>query len=165
MSMAAICSALLAAAKPLTCAELAEAAGVDRQKVSTALWSLEKAGAIAADKVKGSPQTYTVANQDDVKRRADGARTGRPKGESKRRKKARAPKKTVHKPRRTKAVKRRTKRARRAKAAPPPERALAFFLSEDGEFQIIRQDGEGEQVFIGADDARAFAQFVMSLQR
>jgi hypothetical protein len=166
MSTAAVCTVLLAATKPLTCAEIAEASSVDRQKVSTVLWALEKAGTVATEKVEGKAQTYAVADQDDAKRRADGKKVGHPKGRRKRAAKA------AEKPKKTrrvkKAAKRRTTRKttrKSAKGAPPSGRSLAFFLGEDGQYQIVRQDGEGEAVFMDALDAKAFADFVLANAR
>jgi DNA-binding transcriptional regulator GbsR (MarR family) len=159
---AAVCKALLAAKSPLTATEIAEAAEVDVKKVSTILWSLERAGATRTVKSPGERARYEVANQEDMQQRADGTALRRSK-RGKAKKAAEAPVKRARKRKPSKKAAKRAKRTPRKVAQ--PARQLSFFISEDAEYQLVPIDGKGEPFILQQPDAIAFARFVQSTTR
>lgn len=162
---ATVAAVLLGAADAMTAAEIAAAAGLERQPVMTTLFSLKAAGAIMAVETKGEPLRYVVANQDALKARADGkARKGRRRqhdSETPKAAKKRAAKKGSGKkrPAKRKAPKKR-KAARRAKTPVASEPIFSFFIDEDSDLQIARRDGVGESAIMPAAEALRLAAFV-----
>jgi DNA-binding transcriptional regulator GbsR (MarR family) len=146
-----VAAAILAANTPISAAEIADQTGILRQKVSTIVWSLDKAGSIKSERAAGEPVRYSVANQDDLQQRRDGRAGRRTK-----RHKTTKPKKA----RRSKTKKKTRRSTKRASPRPPDDRTLQFLIDEDHDLQIFRSDGEGEGVIMPRLEALRLADFI-----
>jgi hypothetical protein len=148
----AVCAAILAATKPLSAAEIADVATVDRQKVSTIVWSLAKGGTIKAVKLDGEPIRYKIVNQDDLQQRSDGKAARRTKRHTQVTTDPPPPKKE-----------RKAKKAKKRAARPVPvesERVFSYFLDEDCDLQIMRRDGIGDAAIVPKPEALQLLAFL-----
>lgn len=147
----AVCAAILAATKPMSAAEIAGVSTVDRQKVSTIVWSLAKGGTIEAVKLEGEPIRYKIVNQDDLQQRFDGKAARR----SKRRTQVTTEPPPPKKERKAKKAKKRVK-----PMPAEPDRLFSYFLDEDSDLQITRRDGIGDAAIVPKSEALQLLAFL-----
>lgn len=122
-----LCKALLDASGPVTLKELAETLDTDAQRISARLYPLIANGHVERIVEAGEKHRYQVIGEATIKARAEGLRTteiAKAEGGKKKRKQR--------------------KDSNGAKE-PEPDSALAFFIDEEGDVQIV---DEGSDPFI-----------------
>lgn len=163
-----ICDALIRAAGPVNCAELAEASGRAEKQISSSLIPLVNCGAVERIIAKdGGRHTYQVKDQEKVAKRAGREERAQPpqksSGPKRVQRKAGKPKKSKQRQatktkRAKKAATAATTTARNSAAAPGP--VLTYFIDEAGDVQIMRIDGKGEAAIIPRADAVRLSAFL-----